>query len=70
MKKIRITKHFDFESAHALYGYDGKCKNKAYREVYPSLLKKGSGWCYLCKKHFLQEQKRLKNKLPYCSIKC
>lgn len=27
MSKIRITKHFDFESAHALYGYDGKCKN-------------------------------------------
>ena len=27
MDKIRITKHFDFESAHALYGYDGKCKN-------------------------------------------
>ena len=27
MQKIRITKHFDFESAHALYGYDGKCKN-------------------------------------------
>jgi len=27
MTKIRITKHFDFESAHALYGYDGKCKN-------------------------------------------
>ena len=27
MKRIRITKHFDFESAHALYGYDGKCKN-------------------------------------------
>lgn len=25
--KIRITKHFDFESAHALWGYDGKCKN-------------------------------------------
>ncbi|NNC71204.1 MAG: 6-carboxytetrahydropterin synthase [Flavobacteriaceae bacterium] len=24
---IRITKHFDFETAHALYGYDGKCKN-------------------------------------------
>jgi len=21
MNKIRITKHFDFESAHALYGY-------------------------------------------------
>ena len=27
MNTIRITKHFDFESAHALYGYDGKCKN-------------------------------------------
>ncbi|MEN8186691.1 MAG: 6-carboxytetrahydropterin synthase [Bacteroidota bacterium] len=27
MRRIRITKHFDFESAHALYGYDGKCKN-------------------------------------------
>jgi len=24
---IRITKHFDFEAAHALPGYDGKCKN-------------------------------------------
>ncbi len=27
MKRIRITKHFDFETAHALYGYDGKCRN-------------------------------------------
>ncbi|CAG0907961.1 unnamed protein product, partial [Cyprideis torosa] len=27
MNRIRITKHFDFETAHALYGYDGKCKN-------------------------------------------
>lgn len=27
MDKIRITKHFDFEAAHALPGYDGKCKN-------------------------------------------
>ena len=25
--KIRITKEFDFEAAHALDGYDGKCKN-------------------------------------------
>lgn len=25
--KIRITKQFDFETGHALYGYDGKCKN-------------------------------------------
>lgn len=27
MKRIRITKKFTFETAHALYGYDGKCKN-------------------------------------------
>lgn len=27
MTKIRITKKFQFETAHALYGYDGKCKN-------------------------------------------
>ena len=24
---IRITKKFAFETGHALYGYDGKCKN-------------------------------------------
>ncbi|MDC6365217.1 MULTISPECIES: 6-pyruvoyl trahydropterin synthase family protein [Flavobacteriaceae] len=27
MAKIRITKQFTFETAHALYGYDGKCRN-------------------------------------------
>jgi 6-pyruvoyltetrahydropterin/6-carboxytetrahydropterin synthase len=27
MNKIRLTKSFTFETAHALYGYDGKCKN-------------------------------------------
>lgn len=27
MSNIRITKHFSFEAGHALYGYDGKCKN-------------------------------------------
>ena len=27
MGNIRITKHFSFETGHALYGYDGKCKN-------------------------------------------
>ncbi|ETN94750.1 6-pyruvoyltetrahydropterin/6-carboxytetrahydropterin synthase [Zhouia amylolytica] len=27
MSKIRITKQFDFETGHALYGYDGKCRN-------------------------------------------
>jgi len=27
MYKIRLTKIFTFETAHALFGYDGKCKN-------------------------------------------
>ena len=27
MDNIRITKQFSFETGHALYGYDGKCKN-------------------------------------------
>lgn len=27
MSHIRITKQFSFETGHALYGYDGKCKN-------------------------------------------
>ena len=27
MNKIRITKQFEFETGHALYGYDGKCRN-------------------------------------------
>ena len=27
MPSIRITKQFSFETGHALYGYDGKCKN-------------------------------------------
>ena len=27
MSDIRITKQFSFETGHALYGYDGKCKN-------------------------------------------
>jgi 6-pyruvoyltetrahydropterin/6-carboxytetrahydropterin synthase len=27
MQKIRITKQFTFETGHALYGYDGKCRN-------------------------------------------
>jgi 6-pyruvoyltetrahydropterin/6-carboxytetrahydropterin synthase len=26
-RKVRITKQFHFETAHALYGYDGLCKN-------------------------------------------
>jgi 6-pyruvoyltetrahydropterin/6-carboxytetrahydropterin synthase len=27
MGNIRITKQFSFETGHALYGYDGKCRN-------------------------------------------
>jgi 6-pyruvoyltetrahydropterin/6-carboxytetrahydropterin synthase len=27
MSTIRITKRFSFETGHALYGYDGKCRN-------------------------------------------
>lgn len=27
MDNIRVTKEFHFEMAHALYGYDGPCKN-------------------------------------------
>ena len=27
MTKIRVTKSFGFETGHALYGYDGLCKN-------------------------------------------
>ena len=27
MKNIRITKQFNFETGHALFGYDGKCRN-------------------------------------------
>ncbi len=27
MDTIRITKQFSFETGHALYGYDGKCRN-------------------------------------------
>ena len=27
MSNVRITKQFNFETGHALHGYDGKCKN-------------------------------------------
>ncbi len=27
MQKIRLTKHFSFEAAHALHNYDGKCSH-------------------------------------------
>ena len=47
--------------------YLGICKNKAYAEVYPSILSgkhKDKGGSYLCRKHYSQEQKRFKWKLP------
>jgi hypothetical protein len=48
--------------------YQGKCTNLAYAEVYLFLMKnnKKKGWSCLCRKHYLQEQKRLKGKLPSC----
>jgi hypothetical protein len=47
--------------------FQGKCTNFAYVEVFPSLIdKKKAGWCYLCRKHYSLEQKRLKGKLPAC----
>ena len=51
----------------ALCDYHGACRNKAHREVYPSILGgkyKDSCWNYLCEKHFDQEQKKFKGKLP------
>lgn len=51
--------------------YHGACKNKPYKEVYPFALRgkyENKGWSYLCRKHFLQEQKRFKGKLLYSSI--
>lgn len=51
--------------------YEGTCKNKAYREIYPSLIDekhKNKGWSYLCRKHYYQEERRYKWKLPSCSL--
>lgn len=48
--------------------FQGTCTNKAYAEVYPSSIKrsKKEGGSYLCKKHYIQEQKKFKGKLPAC----
>jgi len=65
--KYKIKNH----KRKPLCDYEGKCKNLAYKEVYPFLGKKktkNSGWSYLCKKHFKQEQKKFKGKLPYSGI--
>ena len=52
-----------------------KCKNKAFREVYPRFFGgkyKNKGWSYLCRKHFYEEQKRFKKigkRLPWSSFR-
>ena len=69
MVKLTIGYKIVHGKRRPLCDYEGNCKNLAYKEVYPFLINKNKkGWNYLCKKHFKQEQKRLKNKLPYCSI--
>jgi len=69
MKKLIISCKNVLGKKRPLCDYRGNCKNLAYKEVYPSLINKSKkGWSYLCRKHFKQEQKRLKNRLPYCSI--
>ena len=61
-KKLKNGKEFpccDFKE---------NCTNIAYAEVYPMAMKnsKKKGWSYLCRKHYFEEQKRLKWKLPAC----
>ena len=71
MKKREIlrTKMFNGKRVNVC-DYKGTCTNKAHMEVYPYMMGskyENKGWSYLCKKHFEQEKKRLKGKLPYCS---
>lgn len=50
---------------------EGKCRNLAYKEVFPGLMgeiHKGRGWGYLCRKHFEEEKKFYRGKLPYVSL--
>ena len=56
MRMIKTKKTKDGKIV-PLCDYEGTCQNKAYREVYPSLLKgkyKKRGWSYLCKKHYYE----------------
>ena len=65
-----LTKIINGKRVH-ICDYEGTCTNKAYREVYPLLLKgkkRKEGWSYLCRKHFEQEKKKFKGNLPYCSL--
>jgi len=55
--------------------FEGRCKNKAFREIYPRLLDrrgKNRGWSYLCRKHFYEEQRRFRKigkELPWSGFK-
>ena len=65
--KYKLVRH----KRKPLCDYKGEYKNLAYKEVYPRMLGgkyKDKGWSYLCKKHFKQEKRRFRGKLPYCSI--
>jgi hypothetical protein len=67
MKRIApMTKILNGRRIHVC-DYHGTCTNNAYKEVYPMLVGK-NGWSYLCRKHFEQERKRRRGKLPYCSV--
>ena len=48
--------------------FEGRCTNITYAEVYPCAMKNNrrKGWSYLCRKHYFDEQKLLKWKLPAC----
>jgi len=41
MSSIRITKEFTFETGHALFGYDGKCRNVHGHSYHLSVTVKG-----------------------------
>ncbi len=62
LKKLKNGKEFP------CCDFKGKCTNIAYAEVYPMAMKnsKKKGWSYLCRKHYFEEEKRLKWKLPAC----
>ncbi|MBI3623213.1 hypothetical protein HY212_04005 [Candidatus Pacearchaeota archaeon] len=75
LRLVKNSKNFNCDSAIRLKilenkefpccDFKGKCTNFAYAEVYPVLMKKGKkGWSYLCKRHYFQEEKKLKWKLP------
>jgi hypothetical protein len=69
-RKAPLTKMLNGKRVHVC-DYEGTCTNKAYREVYPMMMKgkhEGNGWSYLCRKHFEQEKKRFKGKLPYSTL--